>query len=388
MKLSEVKTKAQKRAFLDLARELYKDDPVWVCPLDNVIEGVFDPAKNVFFEQGEAIRWILYDDSGKLIGRVAAFINRKKAFGYEQPTGGMGFFECIDDQNAAFMLFDQCKNWLTEKGMEAMDGPINFGENDNFWGLLVEGFTHPSFGMPYNHPYYEQFFRAYGFKEYFEQVTNHLDLTIPFPERFWKIAEWVRKKPGFDWRHFEWKQSDKFIADLKEVYDEAWQHHQNFTPLALDTIKAEMAQTKTFLEEKFIWFVYHNDEPAAFLVMFPDVNQLLKPLKGKMNFWNKLRFFWLSKTQKIDRARITIMGVKPKFQRFGLESGIFWQMQQVMDQPEYQHYREVELSWVGDFNPKMQAIHEAVGAKFGKRHRTFRLVFDQSKNAGQRHKVI
>ena len=185
MKLSEVKTKAQKRAFLDLARELYKDDPVWVCPLDNVIEGVFDPAKNVFFEQGEAIRWILYDDSGKLIGRVAAFINRKKAFGYEQPTGGMGFFECIDDQNAAFMLFDQCKNWLTEKGMEAMDGPINFGENDNFWGLLVEGFTHPSFGMPYNHPYYEQFFRAYGFKEYFEQVTNHLDLTIPFPERFW-----------------------------------------------------------------------------------------------------------------------------------------------------------------------------------------------------------
>jgi len=272
--------------------------------------------------------------------------------------------------------------------MEAMDGPINFGENDNFWGLLVEGFTHPSFGMPYNHPYYEQFFRAYGFKEYFEQVTNHLDLTIPFPERFWKIAEWVRKKPGFDWRHFEWKQSDKFIADLKEVYDEAWQHHQNFTPLALDTIKAEMAQTKTFLEEKFIWFVYHNDEPAAFLVMFPDVNQLLKPLKGKMNFWNKLRFFWLSKTQKIDRARITIMGVKPKFQRFGLESGIFWQMQQVMDQPEYQHYREVELSWVGDFNPKMQAIHEAVGAKFGKRHRTFRLVFDQSKNAGQRHKVI
>ncbi|MBG0781584.1 MAG: GNAT family N-acetyltransferase [Bacteroidales bacterium] len=388
MKLSEVKTKAQRRAFLDIARELYKDDPVWVCPLDNVIEGVFDPKKNVFFEHGEAIRWILHDDNGKLIGRVAAFINRKKAFGYEQPTGGMGFFECIDDQNAAFMLFDQCKNWLTERGMEAMDGPINFGENDNFWGLLVEGYTHPSFGMPYNHAYYEKFFVAYGFKEYFEQVTNHLDITIPFPERFWKIAEWVRKKPGFDWRHFEWKQSDKFIADLKEIYDEAWQHHQNFTPLALDTIKAEMAQTKAFLEEKFIWFVYHNEEPAAFLVMFPDVNQLLKPLKGKMNFWNKLRFFWLSKTQKIDRARITIMGVKPKFQRFGLESGIFWQMQQVMDQADFKHYREVELSWVGDFNPKMQAIHGAVGAKFGKRHRTFRLVFDPSDNTAQRHKRI
>ncbi len=388
MKLIEVRTAAHERAFLDVARVLYKTDPVWVCPLDNVIAGVFDPEKNIFFSHGEACRWILEDDHGKLIGRVAAFINRKKAFGYEQPTGGMGFFECINDQQAAFLLFDQCKEWLKSRGMEAMDGPINFGENDNFWGLLVEGFTHPSFGMPYNHPYYEAFFRAYGFKEYFEQVTNHLDITKPFPERFWKIAEWVRKKPGFDWRHFEWKKADSFINDLKEIYDEAWQNHHNFTPLEISTIKAEIAQTKAFLEEKFIWFVYHNDEPAAFLVMFPDVNQLLKPLKGKLDLWNKLRFFWLSKTKKIDRARITIMGVKPKFQRFGLESGIFWQMQQVMDQPKFQHYREVELSWVGDFNPKMQAIHEAVGAKFGKRHRTFRFLFDQTKSTEQRHKLL
>ncbi|HOI32992.1 MAG TPA: hypothetical protein PLC47_09515, partial [Bacteroidales bacterium] len=145
MKLIEVKTRAQERAFLDVAREIYKADPVWVCPLDKTIAGIFDSKKNIFFRQGEACRWILRNDQGKLIGRVAAFINRKKAFGYKQPTGGMGFFECINDQNAAFLLFDQCKEWLKTKGMEAMDGPINFGENDNFWGLLVEGFTHPSF---------------------------------------------------------------------------------------------------------------------------------------------------------------------------------------------------------------------------------------------------
>jgi len=388
IKIQNVNSKPLMKKFINFPYQLYKAESNYVPDLRIMQKETLNKKKNPFFKHADAEYLIAVDENGETLGRIAAITNDNYNKHWGENFGFFGFFECIDDQNAAFMLFDQCKNWLTEKGMEAMDGPINFGENDNFWGLLVEGFTHPSFGMPYNHPYYEQFFRAYGFKEYFEQVTNHLDLTIPFPERFWKIAEWVRKKPGFDWRHFEWKQSDKFIADLKEVYDEAWQHHQNFTPLALDTIKAEMAQTKTFLEEKFIWFVYHNDEPAAFLVMFPDVNQLLKPLKGKMNFWNKLRFFWLSKTQKIDRARITIMGVKPKFQRFGLESGIFWQMQQVMDQPEYQHYREVELSWVGDFNPKMQAIHEAVGAKFGKRHRTFRLVFDQSKNAGQRHKVI
>ncbi|MDA3942100.1 MAG: GNAT family N-acetyltransferase [Bacteroidetes bacterium] len=388
MKLTEVKTRQQKKAFLDVARKIYKDDPVWVCPLDSVVDGIFDPQKNSFYQRGEAARWLLEDDNGALIGRVAAFINRKKAFGYAQPTGGMGFFECINNEQAAFMLFDRCRSWLAEKGMEAMDGPINFGENDNFWGLLVDGFTHPSFGMPYNHPYYEGFFRKYGFQEYFEQVTNHLDLTVPFPERFWKIAEWVRKKPGFDWRHFEWEKADQYIHDLKAIYDEAWQLHENFTPLDISTIKSEMEQARSFLEESFIWYVYHNEEPAAFLVMFPDVNQLLKPLNGKMNLINKLRFLWQKRQKKIDRARITIMGVKPKFQRFGLESGIFWQMQQVMDSPDFKHYKEVELSWVGDFNPKMRAIHEAVGAKFGKRHRTFRFLFDQNKSTPQRHKRI
>ncbi len=285
MKLIEVKTSRHKKAFLDVARKLYKDDPLWVCPLDSVIEGVFDPDKNIFYQQGEAIRWILEDDQGKIIGRVAAFINRKKKplVMNSQPEA-WAFFECVNDEKAAFMLFDSCRNWLSERGMKAMDGPINFGENDNFWGgLLVEGFTHPSFGMPYNKPYYESFFRNYGFKEYFEQVTNHLNLNEPFPERFWKIAEWVRQKPGFEWRHFEWGgKAEQYIHDIKEIYDEAWQNHDNFTPLNLSTIHEEMEQTRSFLEEKFIWFVYHEGEPAAFLVMFPDVNQLLKPMNGKM----------------------------------------------------------------------------------------------------------
>jgi len=163
MKLFEVNDKKTKKEFLDVARVLYKDDDVWVCPPDKTIDGIFDPDKNVFFNHGEACRWILKDDQGMLIGRVAAFINNKKAFNFDPPTAGMGFFECINDNDAAFMLFDKCKEWLSERKIEAMDGPINFGENDNFWGLLVEGFTHPSYGMNYNFPYYKDLFEAYGF---------------------------------------------------------------------------------------------------------------------------------------------------------------------------------------------------------------------------------
>ena len=384
-KLIEVSDKKTKKEFIDVARKIYTGDKNWVCPLDIQIEEIFDPAKNVFFKNGEATRWILKDDKGMLIGRVAAFINKKKAFGFKQPTGGMGFFECINDKEAAFLLFDTAREWLKARGMEAMDGPINFGENDNFWGLLVEGFTSPGFGMQYNPPYYKDMFEEYGFKFYFEQVSNHLDMTKPFPERFWKIADWIRKKPEYHFVHFTFANEDKFINDLMEIYTDAWEYHENFTPMNVNDLKVKLNDAKSFMREDFIWFVYHNDEPVAFLVMFPDINQVLKHLNGKMNLFNKLKFLYLLKMKTITRARIIIMGVKPKYQRFGVESGIFWQLDKVMkNSPEI---TEVELSWVGDFNPKMRALHESVGSTFGKRHITYRKLFSDDRQF-QRSTII
>lgn len=375
MILKEVTNKKQAKQFLDVARKIYAGDPSWICPLDKMVEAVFDPEKNVFFSHGEAVRWVLFDDHGNSIGRVAAFINRKKAFNFEQPTGGMGFFECINDREAAFMLFDACKNWLSARGMQAMDGPVNFGENDNFWGLLVEGFTRPSFGMNYNHKYYEDFFESYGFKSYFEQVTNHLDLTRPFPERFWKIADWVRQRPGYEFRHFTWEKSLQFVQDFKSIYDDAWQFHENFTPIETQVLLKSLESIKSILVEEFIWFVYHDGEPIAFLVMVPDANEILRHFKGRMNLFDKLRFWYFTKMDVFTRSRITVMGVKPKHQKSGVESAIFWHLEKVMKKRP--RYKMIELSWVGDFNPKMRQLHESVGADFGKKHITYRCLFDQ-----------
>jgi hypothetical protein len=374
MHLIEVTDKRTARKFRDVARVLYKDDPAWVCPLDMDIENIFNPSKNVFFTEGKAIRWILKDDEGRLIGRIAAFYNRKKAFRYAQPTGGAGFFECIDDRDAANLLFDTAKNWLTTQGMEAMDAPVNFGENDNFWGLLVEGFTHPAYGMPYNFPYYQQLFENYGFKPYFKQITKHLDLTVPFPDRFWKIAEWVNKRGGFTFKHFNYAEADKFIHDMKEVYDQAWVHHEHFIPLDVDVVKEALRSAKPILQEDFIWFVYHEGKPVAFYVMFPDVNMIFRHFNGKLTLWNKLRFLYYKNNKEITRIRQTIMGVVPKFQGQGIESAIFWHLREpvLIKRP---HITEMELSWVGDFNPKMMAIQEAVNAKPGKLHITYRKLF-------------
>ncbi len=379
MKITEVKTKKDISDFYNVAREVYKNDTTWVCPLETEIEGIFNPVTNIFFKNGEAIRWVLKDETGKLLGRVAAFINKNKAYTYTQPTGGMGFYECINDENAAKILFDQCEKWLSEKGMEAMDGPINFSENDNYWGLLVDGFTHPGLGMPYNPTYYQEQFENYGFKFYFEQITNHVDLSHQIlPERFFKIADWIRKKPEYEFKHLSLKEVDKFIDDFKTVYDDAWQFHENFTPINKAMLIRSINNAKAIIDEEFIWFAYHDNAPIAFLIMFPDVNQILKHLNGKLHFINKLRFLYLKKIHTITRARITIMGVAPKFQKSGIESGIFWHLQEVLKRKPW--YKELELSWVGDFNPKMRALHESVGGKFAKKHVTYRKLFkDESK---------
>jgi hypothetical protein len=373
MKIVEVRGRKMARQFLDLVDGIYTGDLNYVRPLDSEIESIFDPQRNSFFNHGEAIRWLLVDEKNKVIGRVAAFINQRKAFTFQQPTGGMGFFECIDNTEAAFLLFDSCRDWLSRKGMMAMDGPINFGENDVNWGLLVDGFTHPGFGMIYNPPYYRDFFESYGFKFYFEQVSNHLDLTKPFPDRFWKIAEWAMRKPELSFRHFTYDLADKYIRDMKEIYDDAWKFHENFTPMDVETLKRGLDKAKSFVDPEMIWYVYHNEEPIAFLIQFPDVNQILKHLHGKLHLWNKLKFIWLRYRKTMTRTRIVIMGVKPKYQRYGVESGIFWHLNEKMKKKP--HITELELSWVGDFNPKMRALHESVGATFAKRHITYRKLF-------------
>jgi hypothetical protein len=386
MRILEVSNKQTQRQFLDMVDSIYKDDNAYVRPLDGMIEEVFDASQNSYWGHGKAIRYILIADNEQVIGRIAAFINYKKAEGFEQPTGGVGFFECINDKEAAFKLFDKAQEWLQQNKMEAMDGPINFGENDNFWGCLVEGFSQPGFGMQYNPPYYKDCFEAYGFSPYFEQITNHLDLTVPFPERFWKIAGWVVKKEGFSFKHFKIKEADRFIDDFETVYNDAWRFHENFTPIDKKVLKATMMKAKSFMMEDLIWYAYHDGKPIGFLVLFPDVNQILKHFNGKMNLWNKLRFLYMKRNKYMTRARVVILGVVPKFQRSGIESGLFWHLKGVVDKNP--HLKELELSWVGDFNPKMRVLQESMGASFGKKHITYRYIFNHSKKAQVRASAI
>ncbi len=378
MKIIQVSNRRTAQAFLDVARIIYKNDDTWVCPIDKEIEAIFDPDKNVYFTHGEAARWLLYSDDNQLIGRIAAFIDHNMAHKQEQPTGGMGFFECINDRDAAFALFDTARDWLKSKGMEAMDGPINFGETDKYWGLLVDGFTHPSYEIPYNHAYYQELFEAYGFQTYYKQEGFHLDITKPLPPKFMKIAEWVSKKPDYTFEHFQWKQADRFANDFCDVFNQAWaSFKENFEPLEVAYIKKTLNKAKAIIDEEFIWFAYNKNKPIAIYFMYPDVNQIFKKLNGKLTIPAMLKFLYYKKKKTMTRARGVLMGVIPQFQGLGIESAFIYHVSKAMEKRP--QYSEIEFSWVADFNPKMRKIFMAVGSMPAKHYITYRYLFDREK---------
>jgi hypothetical protein len=382
MKLVEVITKEDKKEFIDFPKMLYSADPYWVCQLDSGIDSVFDPLKNHTFEHGDAIRWILKEDNGLTIGRIAAFIDNVRSAANNQPTGGIGFFEVIENRDAAFMLFDKAIEWQIAHNMQAVDAPINFGENDNNWGLLVEGFMQPGIGMPYNKKYYRSFFEEYGFQNYFEQYSYHRDVRdennkiVQFPERIMKIAEWLTKRPGYTFHHFEFRNKAKYVNDIVEIYNSTWSvFKEDFTPLDPVILEESLEKAKQIIDEKLIWFAYFNDKPIAFFVLFPDLNQILKHLNGKLHIWNMIRFFYYKLTHKMTRMRALVGGVHPTHQNSGVESAIFFQLYKVFKKKPW--FKELELSWVGDFNSRMIAIYEALGAKKAKTHITYRYLINK-----------
>ncbi len=196
------------------------------------------------------------------------------------------------------------------------------------------------------------------------------------PERFLKIAEWITRKPDYEFRHFEWKKMDKYVDDFATVYNEAWgSFKENFEPMDTAYIKKTIKKGKAIIDEEFIWLVYFKGQPIAIYLMYPDVNMILKHLDGKLNLAAMLKFLYLKKKKTMTRARGVLMGVIPKFQGLGVESGLIFQIQEILKKKP--HYTEIEFSWVGDFNPKMRKIFITVGSVPVKHYITYRYLFDR-----------
>lgn len=383
MRMYEVNTAQDRRDFLQLAADIYKNDPNWIRPLDKDIEEVFDPGKNKFFKKGECTRWLLKDDSGLVIGRIAAFVN--KAYKQEQPTGGIGFFECINNQDAANFMFDYCKLWLQDRGMEAMDGPINFGERDTWWGLQVEGFQPPLYRMNYNPPYYQQLFEAYGFQLYFEQLCFSLEVKNRLQEKFYHVHDELSKDPNYRAIPYDKNKVEKFAKDFTYIYNLAWAAHPGDKKMEERTMVKMLTSIKQVIDERIIWFTYYQDEPIAFWLNLPDLNQYFKHFNGRFGLVEKLRLLWMKNFGKIDRFTGLVFGVIPAYQGKGVDGYMIVEAAKVIQGKQL--YDSYEMQWIGDFNPKMVNIAQSLGTNMSRKLHTYRYLFNREKEF-KRHPVL
>jgi hypothetical protein len=372
MYLIEVKTPEQEILFLNLPNIIYKNDSNWIKPLDQDIRKVFDTNKNKLYTKGgKTIRYNLFNNENEHIGRIAAFISPK----YENSkVGGFGFFECINNQNAANLLLDEAKLWISQQGIDTMDGPINFGERDQWWGLLIQGFNEPLYGMNYNPQYYVKLFENYGLKTYYNQECFALNLKDKFKDKFYIQHQEIKNLGGYKAEHFQKKYLKKYAADFHEIYNKAWATHDDGKQLTLQQAENIFKSMKAVVEEKIVWFVYKDGKPIAFWLNLPDLNQYFKHLNGKFNLIYKLYFLVLQKFIKNKRIIGIVFGVIPEYHGTGVDSFMIIEGCKVIhNQLGYENY---EMQWIGDFNPKMIKVAENLGSHISRRLRTYRIHFD------------
>lgn len=367
MSVREVVSKSDAKVFLNLPVRLYKNTPRWVRPLNDDIEAVFDSGRNSFLKKGVCKRWIL-EENGQAIGRIAAF-SFNTIEGDRSNTGRIGFFECVESQAGAFQLFDACANWLRDNGAVAMEGPVNFGERDRWWGLLTDGFDlEPNYLCNYNFPYYSSFFSAYGFTVSFEQYTFGRNISGPVSEKALSKARNIKDDPNYSFGYLpksRWRLLPEYIT---AIYNKAWAARGAH----IEPSEARMMVKKwmPILDERLLFFGYYKNEPIAFFISLPEVNQTFKLINGNLNWSGRAIFGWHRWRKKNRKAFGLLYGIIPEHQGKGVDGALsqaFFDFQQNV----YKRYDSFEIAWVGDFNPRMIGVAEQMNARIVKTHKTF-----------------
>ena len=379
----EVLNITQKKEFLEFPARLYKNDKAYIRPLDKDIEFVFDPQKNKFFENGICKRFLFLNENGETVGKVAAFHHQK--YLQNQPTGGIGFFDCINDQETANSIFDFCKNFLQSIGMEAMDGPINFGERDKFWGVLIDGFTPPLYGMNYNFPYYKDLLENYGFQVYYDMLCFSRKAHAPTSRIFNIMHAKHSKNENISAKPVTKKQINNFAEDFFELYNKTWESHGGGKQMNLKEVKNMFNSMKPVMNEHIAWFAYDNNKPIAMWINIPDLNQWSKYLNVKFGFLDKLKFLYYKATKTNTKFVGLIFGVVPEWQNKGVEGYLIVEAAKHFQVDT--DFIDFEMQWIGDFNPKMLGLAKHLETEVTRKLATYRYLFDRNKEF-ERHPMV
>ncbi len=375
--IKEIISNSDSKKWTMFGPELYSGFENYVPHLKQDIEKVFNPEKNRAFKTGTAKRWLAQDEEGKIIGKIAAFTSKKYSKGMEQPTGGLGFFECINDEKVAHSLFDTAIDWLKKEGMLAADGLINFGEKDAYWGTLIHNFeSKNSYRMNHHLPYYKEFMESYGFQIYYEQLVYYRDMHVPVQEVFLRKNNLIEKDSEYRMANCVGMSLDQISEAFLTVYNNAWGGHHGFAPMKKAQADRAMKSMKPIMDKEILVFAYHKNKPIGFYINIPELNDIFKYVNGNLNWIGKLKFLY-HRWKKTSSMMVGIVfGVDRAYHGQGIEGAMIKFAEDNIVTAGV--YNDTVLTWIGDFNPKMIRVCENLGADVYRKLATYRFLFDRN----------
>lgn len=355
----------QQKEFLKLPGSLYARDRQWVPPLITESETLFDREKNIFFRHGDAQAFLAHRGD-QVVGRIVAAVDHRANRHHSEKVGLFGYFETDQDYGAAEALLDAAKAWLAQRGLTVMRGPIAFS-HINGLGCLVEGFDlPPAIMMPYNPPYYPEYFERYGFQKSKDLYAYWLDVRASLPGRISKLAEHTQHKSEVAIRPLKMHRFGKDMAIIMDILNEAHQQGLGFSPLNKEDLKYFMKKLKLVIVPELVNFVEVKGRPVAFSMILPNYNEVLKHFNGKIRITDMMQFYWYSK--KIKTLRFALLGVRQAYQKRGFETLLYLES---FRRAKDLGYTGVELSWIPEDQVSLKNAAETTGAKLTKRYRVF-----------------
>jgi GNAT superfamily N-acetyltransferase len=369
IKIEEVKTRFQERKFIKLPWKIYKDDTCWVPPLISDVKKSVRGKNNTLKKDGPFTLLLAYKDN-KVCGRLLVGINEHLNRAKNYKRGYISLFECVDNREVAFALFDYAINWLKERGIKEIIGPLSLPSGDDYRGLLIDNFTDSPLVMnTYNKEYYVRFFEDYGFEKYWDCYAYYCDLSTDIDERYRRIVPYAMKKHNFRVDMLDLKNINKEMMDIKEIIEKAMpEDWEDFIPPTDEDIKIIAKNLVPVADPELIYIARTNDgRPIGFNIALPDYNQVLKKLKGKLFPFGIIKFLFYRK--KINRARLFVLFVVPEFRKKGVSSAIYLK---VFDAARKKGYKYGEGSTIWEYNTVMKRDIEKFGGKIYKTYRIFK----------------
>ena len=366
-------TQSSARArFLDMADPIYEGDPNYISLLRMQFMKFLNPSKNPAFRNYD-YRALLAMQGDRPVARMIVHIDRAYIAYHGSQTGFFGFFESINDRAVAHTLLGEACRWLSEKGMVEVFGPVNFSTNHQV-GLLVENFERPPFvDSPYNPPFYQELFSSFGFGKAKDLLIFLIDVSsgmdTPRRKRIQKMADRVRQRESVSVRPANFKEADKEIRRMHEVYVKAWEKNWGFVPPDDEEFHFLMSDLKTAARPELILFIEYKGQPVGFSATLPNVNEKL-PKNGRLFPFNWLKLLNLTQTKT---GRLVALGMRPEYRKRGLETILF---AETLKEGQRLGWSRGEIGWTLEDNELVNRAIESMEGRLDRRYRILGLKLD------------